>query len=344
LPGEQINSVIFGCEGLSLTDFERRFFAEVCPWGFILFARNIQSPEQVLALTDQFREITGRPDTPILIDQEGGRVQRMKPPGWPQYPSARTLGDIADDDEDAAKRAVWLMSRLHAFDLSAVGINIDCLPLLDVPVSGAHDVIGNRAYGTDLDRVIKLGRSACEGLLAGGVLPVIKHIPGHGRAGVDSHKSLPRVSTSRPELERTDFAPFRALNDQPLGMSAHVVFEDIDPNNPVTTSKVGVSEVIRDFIGFDGLLMTDDLSMQALSGDYAQRAQACFEAGCDIVLHCNGDKAEMEAVAKAIGPVEGDTKRRAENALKRLKSPDDAVEQELRSEFSDLLAKYTSAA
>jgi beta-N-acetylhexosaminidase len=308
---------IVGCSGLAITPDERAFFRDADPWGFILFKRNIEDPEQVRALTASLRESVGREDAPILIDQEGGRVQRMGPPHWRRYPPGRAYGRMGADG--AQCEMARLGARLMAHDLLSVGVTVDCLPVLDVPTSGAHDIIGDRAYADDPAAVAALGRAAAEGLLEGGVLPVIKHIPGHGRAGADSHEALPVVEATRQELERIDFEPFRALADMPLAMSAHVVYTAIDPDNPATTSRTVIDDVIRGSIGFDGLLMSDDLSMKALSGSLRERARAALAAGCDVALHCNGKLDEMQAVAEAAPVLSGRAAQRAEDALARLR-------------------------
>ncbi|MXQ13277.1 beta-N-acetylhexosaminidase [Microvirga makkahensis] len=310
---------IAGCSGYELTPDEAAFFKEAAPWGFILFRRNIDNPEQVRALCASLREAVGREDAPILIDQEGGRVQRMGPPHWPKYPSGATYGALHANDPLVQRELVRLGARLIAHDLRAVGVTVDCLPVLDVPSPGAHDVIGDRAYGKTPEKVAVLGRAAAEGLLAGGVLPVVKHIPGHGRAGADSHLALPVVEASREELERHDFAPFRMLTDLPLAMTAHVVYTALDPERPATTSPVVVRDIIRGHIGYDGLLMTDDLSMKALSGSFREKTEAAFAAGCDMALHCNGQMEEMSAVAEASPVLEGESRRRAEAALARIR-------------------------
>jgi beta-N-acetylhexosaminidase len=309
---------IAGCSGLELTPDEVAFFKEAAPWGFILFRRNIGTPEQVKALCASLRDAVGREDAPILIDQEGGRVQRMGPPHWPKYPAGAAYGRVHANDPLVQRELARLGARLIAHDLRSVGINVDCLPVLDVPSPGAHDVIGDRAYGKTPDRVAVLGRAAAEGLLAGGVLPVIKHIPGHGRAGADSHLSLPVVDASREELERHDFAPFRMLTDMPLAMTAHVVYTALDPERPATTSPVIMKDIIRGHIGYDGLIMTDDLSMKALSGTFREKTEAAFAAGVDMALHCNGDMEEMSAVAEATPILEGEALRRANAALARI--------------------------
>ncbi len=312
------NAFIVGCSGPALTTAEESFFRDSKPWGFILFKRNIETPDQVRALTGALRATTCRSDAPILIDQEGGRVQRMGPPHWPLYPPGRCYGRVSADDPLTRREIARLGARLMAADLRAVGINVDCVPVLDVPVPGAHGVIGDRAYADDPPAVAILGRAAAEGLLAGAVLPVIKHIPGHGRAGADSHRALPVVDSSREVLEERDFAPFRMLADMPLAMTAHVVYTAIDARAPATTSRIVMRQVIRGSIGYDGLVMSDDLSMNALSGTLGERARAAFAAGCDVVLHCNGKLDEMIAVAEAAPVLAGAAKRRARAALGRI--------------------------
>lgn len=314
-------AIIYGCEGLTLTAQEQALFRRVNPWGFILFKRNVSSPEQVADLTAEFRRCVGRPDAPVLVDQEGGRVQRMGPPHWRAYPNAATFGRIWETSPDRAREAAYLSARLMAEDLRDVGITVDCLPVLDVPVEGASDVIGNRAYARDPVTVASLGRAASFGLLAGGVLPVVKHMPGHGRGAVDSHHNLPVVTASRAELDAHDFAPFRRLNDLPLAMTAHIVFAAIDATRPATQSPVVVREIIRGHIGFDGLVMSDDLSMKALGGDFTSRTAAILDAGCDMVLHCNGVMEEMTASAAAARPMTSAALRRARAALKRISGP-----------------------
>lgn len=314
------SAAIYGCTGLSITAEERGFFRDVRPWGFIVFARNVETPEQLRRLTAELREAAGH-DAPILIDQEGGRVARLRPPHWRAYPPGRRFGELYGRSPEQGLEAVRLGARLIAAELRAVGINVDCLPVLDVPVPGAHDVIGDRAYGLTPEPVIALGRAAAEGLLAGGVLPIVKHIPGHGRAGVDSHLSLPRVDTDRATLSATDFAPFRALADMPLAMTAHVVYAAIDPAAPATTSAKVIDDVIRGEIGFDGCLMSDDLSMEALAGTLAGRARASLAAGCDLVLHCNGKMAEMTEIAAEVPLLSGEAKRRADAARGELHAP-----------------------
>jgi len=298
-----VNAAIFGCAGLALSDEERRFFARVNPLGFILFARNIDTPAQVRALVDDFRAVVGRADAPVLIDQEGGRVQRLKPPHWRKAPPGAPFAVLAARDPVLAREALRLNFRLIGRELADLGIDVDCAPVLDVPVSGAHDVIGDRAYGLTAEAVSALAGEVIEGLLDEAVLPVIKHIPGHGRSMVDSHHDLPVVEASLTELEAQDFPPFRAFRHAPWAMTAHVVYTALDAQAPATTSAKVIREVIRGAIGFDGLLISDDLSMKALGGSFEGRTTASLDAGCDVVLHCNGDMAEMLAIASAVRPL-----------------------------------------
>ncbi|MDB5641923.1 MAG: beta-N-acetylhexosaminidase [Hyphomicrobiales bacterium] len=305
---------ICGVSGLVLTDEERRFLADSAPWGLILFKRNVSDQAQLLALTTEFREIVGRADAPVLVDQEGGRVQRLGPPVWPAYPAAARFDALTHSDDEKAD-FVRLSARLIGQDLRACGIDVDCLPVLDVPAPGGHNVIGDRAYAADPAQVARLGGAAAEGLMLAGVLPVMKHVPGHGRAGADSHLELPRVDASLAELERADFVPFRALAHLPMAMTAHVVYTALDPTGPATTSRKVVQEIIRRAIGFDGLLMSDDLSMKALSGSFTDRTTALFAAGADMALHCNGDLTEARQVAAASPELDGRAAERAAAAL-----------------------------
>ncbi|GAA0537980.1 beta-N-acetylhexosaminidase [Rhizomicrobium palustre] len=332
------NRVIFGCSGLSLLPSERDFFREAQPWGFILFGRNIGDREQVRRLVADLREAVGGDPAPVLIDQEGGRVARLKAPGWSSRPPQGVFGALHGRVPDAAREAAYLNSRLIAFDLTELGVNVDCLPLLDVPAAGAHDIIGDRAFSNQPSVVIELGRAVMEGLLDGGVLPVMKHIPGHGRAGADTHLELPHVAASADELSTGDFVPFRSLNTCPMAMTAHVVYDAIDPSRPATISPRVILKVIREEIGFEGLLMTDDLSMQALSGSIAARTKAALFAGCDVVLHCNGVSAEMEAVMAEMKPLDGMALKRAEAALGHLKGPGGFDCQAAESRLKELLA------
>jgi beta-N-acetylhexosaminidase len=327
-------AAILGCSGPTLTAEERALFREVRPWGFILFRRNIESPDQVRALTNELRACTSQADAPVLIDQEGGRVQRLGPPHWRRYPPGRAYGQIAANDPLLQREIVRLGARLIAHDLAALGINVDCLPVLDVPDPQGHEIIGDRAYADGPQAVARLGRAAAEGLIAGGVLPVIKHIPGHGRAMADSHVALPRVEASLEALDERDFAPFKVLSDMPMAMTAHVVYAAIDPRAPATTSRAAIRKVIRGAIGFDGLLMSDDLSMKALSGDFTERATASLAAGCDVVLHCNGDMTEMRAVLAGTRTLAGRARRRAEAALARIaRTPEPFDAAEARARF-----------
>ncbi|WP_027167257.1 beta-N-acetylhexosaminidase [Mesorhizobium sp. WSM3224] len=327
-------SMILGCAGKSLTEDEIRFYRDERPWGFILFARNIGEAGQIRDLVAAMHDCVGRPDAPVFIDQEGGRVQRLRPPLAPNYPAGGALGALWRDDREAGRRAAWLMARLHAFDLSRLGITADCLPVLDVPIEGASDVIGARAYGKEPNSVIELGRASAEGLMSGGVLPVMKHIPGHGRAFADTHFALPTVDTPIEELRRHDFAPFKALNQLPMAMTAHVVYSAVDPDNPATTSAKVVNQVIRGEIGFDGLLMSDDTSMKALSGDFPTKAASILAAGCDLVLHCNGVFEEMSGIASRTTALSGKSLQRAERALTYIKNRDVADEMAIRAEFA----------
>jgi len=313
---------IYGCAGTVLSADERAFFRDAQPWGFIVFARNVESREQLHALTRELRETVNDAMAPILIDQEGGRVARLKPPQWREYPPAARFGAVHAVSPEAGREAVYLNARLIAYDLCEVGINVDCLPLLDVPVDGADTIIGDRAFARDPSAIIDLGRAAIEGLTEGGVLPVMKHIPGHGRATADSHLALPRVATGAEELSATDFVTFRSLNQCPMAMTAHVIYDAIDPQRPATTSPKVIRDVIRGEIGFDGLLMSDDVSMNALSGPISVRAKAALFAGCDVVLHCNGKMEEMREVAEEAKPLEGLSLKRAQGALAHLSAPD----------------------
>jgi beta-N-acetylhexosaminidase len=330
-------AVILGCAGEALTIDERRFFVAADPVGFILFRRNCRSPDQVRRLTSALREAVGREDAPILVDQEGGRVTRLRPPHWRVYPPAAALGCLPQADAELAAR---LGARLVAEDLHQLGITVNCQPVLDVPVPGSDPVIGDRAYSVEPDRVARLGRAVCQALLEGGVLPVIKHIPGHGRARVDSHYACPIVDTARDELHRSDFAPFRANCDMPWAMTAHIVYMAIDPNAPATLSPRVISEVIRSEIGFSGVLVSDDLSMRALGGEIGERAGAALAAGCDLALHCNGDLRQMEAIVAATGPISADTAARlAQGEARRCNCATDGFDRgAAEARFDEVLA------
>src|SRR6202162_3831947 len=317
----QSRAFITGVSGPDLTAAEREFIRLERPWGFILFKRNIETPEQVAILVKELRESVDAPEAPVLIDQEGGRVQRLGPPHWPVYPPVLLFGALYDLNPALGLSAARLGARLIAADLGDLGISVDCLPLADVPVAGADAVIGNRAYGTEPEKVAAIARAVTHGLQQGGILPVLKHIPGHGRATADSHFGLPKVDTSKRELERTDFAAFQPLADLPMAMTAHVVFSALDPAHPATTSATIIEQVIRGVIGFQGLLMSDDVSMNALAGSIPERTRAIFTAGCDLVLHCNGKLDEMREVAAETPELSGEALQRARRALAARKSP-----------------------
>ncbi|MGY3698330.1 beta-N-acetylhexosaminidase [Bradyrhizobium sp. USDA 3240] len=334
---------ITGTSGLVLNDAEREFIRAERPWGFILFKRNIESPAQVAALVRELRSAVGMADAPVLIDQEGGRVQRLGPPHWPVYPPGASFSALYDIDPKLGLTAARLSSRLIAADLIDIGITVDCLPLADVPVAGADAVIGNRAYGTEPGKVAAIARAVTDGLEQGGVLPVLKHIPGHGRATADSHFRLPTVDTARLELERTDFAAFRPLADLPMAMTAHVVFSALDPVHPATTSATIIEQVIRGLIGFQGLLMSDDVSMNALAGSIAERTRAIVNAGCDMVLHCNGNIDEMREVARETPELAGKALERAKAVLAARKQPEPLDRQAARAELDALLDRVGTA-
>lgn len=327
-----LNATILGPEGFEITDWERGFFRDVQPLGFIFFARNVDNPDQLRKLTSQLRDAVGH-DAPILIDQEGGRVQRMRSPHWREYLPPLDQMDRARDP----LRAQWIRYRLIANDLHSVGIDANCAPVADIAEEATHPFLFNRLYGRDGKSVIAAARVCADAHLAGGVLPVLKHIPGHGRATTDSHLQLPQVDAPREALAAHDFAPFKALNDLPLGMTAHIVFSDIDPDHSATTSAKMI-EVIRKDIGFDGILMTDDLSMEALSGTLTERTTASIAAGCDVILHCNGDRAEMTEIAQAAGDLSPAAQIRAKRALAMRKTPENIDIPQLEAELEALLS------
>jgi beta-N-acetylhexosaminidase len=333
------SAFITGVEGLVLSAAESSFLRAAEPWGLILFSRNVESPEQVRRLVSAFRAAVGRQDAPVLIDQEGGRVQRLGPPHWPLYPSGASYAALYAADRLRGLAAARLGARLIAADLYDLGITVDCLPLADVPVPGADSVIGDRAYGTTAEMVADIGAAVAEGLMEGGVLPVLKHLPGHGRANADSHQRLPVVAADAATLAATDFAAFRALASLPLGMTAHVVYAAIDPVAPATTSPRVISEVIRGQIGFDGALMSDDVSMGALNGSIGERTRASFAAGCDLVLHCNGQLPEMQEVAQNSPPLAGEAARRTDAALRARRLPCDTDVADARLRFSAMMGQ-----
>ncbi len=333
-----VKAFISGCAGPALSGSEIAFFRREQPFGLILFQRNCQDPDQVRALTAAFREAVGRADAPVLVDQEGGRVRRLKPPHWPAYPAAAVIGTLHENDPAAGLRAAWLHGRLIAADLMDVGIDVDCAPVLDVRAPGTSEAIGDRSFGGDPERVAALGAALAEGLLDGGVLPVPKHLPGQGRATSDSHVGLPVVSDGLDVLAASDFVPFAALAHLPMAMTAHIVFSAVDPGRPATVSPAVIRDIIRKRIGFDGLLVSDDVSMHALSGDYGQRAAAIYAAGCDIVLHCNGRPEEMHAVADAAPELAGFSGERAARALRARREPAPFDRAAAREDYRALLA------
>jgi beta-N-acetylhexosaminidase len=335
---------ITGISGLELSAAERAFIRAERPWGFILFKRNIDTPAQVTQLVVELRAAVNNPDAPVLIDQEGGRVQRLGPPNWPVYPPGAVFDTLYEIDPAFGLAAARLSARLIADDLIRLGITVDCLPLADVPVEGADAVIGNRAYGTEPGKVAAIARAVTEGLEQGGVLPVLKHIPGHGRATADTHFRLPEVDTPRKELESTDFAAFHPLADLPMAMTAHVVFSALDPVHPATTSATIIAQVIRGVIGFQGLLMSDDVSMNALAGSIAERTRAIVTAGCDMVLHCNGRLDEMREVARETPELSGMALQRANRALASRKPPEPIDRQAARAQLDALMDRVGKSA
>ena len=334
-------AVIFGCSGLELTADERAFFRDTDPLGFIVFARNIDSPDQARKLIDDLRACVARADAPVLVDQEGGRVARLKPPHWRKAPPGRVLGELYRRDPAKGLEAARLNSRLLAHDVASIGCDVDCLPVLDIAFPETHAVIGDRAYADTAEAVAAIGRAAAEGLMAEGVMAVIKHIPGHGRATVDSHDHLPHVGVSRATLEKTDFLPFKLLSDLPWAMTGHLLFEAIDPATPNTISAGALQDVIRSHIGFEGLLLSDDLNMQALGGSLGDRAGRAMAAGCDIALHCNGNLAEMKEVAGRTATMTAEAWRRFEDgraALSRHRRP--MARTEALQRFAALLPEW----
>ena len=331
-----IRAVIFGCAGPVLSDAERRFFARSQPLGFILFQRNCSDPDQTRGLIASLRDSVGRADAPVLIDQEGGRVARLQPPHWRLPPSAARIGGLAAHDGAAARQAARINARLIADDLHDLGVTINCAPVLDIPIPGAHDVIGDRAFGVDPATTAALGDAVCQGLMAGGILPVIKHIPGHGRSRVDSHRGLPVTDAPLESLMATDFAPFAQLSHMPWAMTAHMVYSAID-DAPATVSAPLIETIIRGELGFDGVLFSDDLSMAALGGSLGDRAAASLEAGCDLVEHCNGKLDEMMALAEAVGPLSEAAERRIAAGEARRGEPEAMDRAALAARLDELL-------
>ncbi|MBV8926870.1 MAG: beta-N-acetylhexosaminidase [Bradyrhizobium sp.] len=330
---------ITGLSGTRLSGAERDFIRAERPWGFILFRRNIDTPAQVSELTAEIRDAMGGQNVPILVDQEGGRVQRFRPPNWPLYPAGAAFGQLYDIDPALGLKAARLSARLIADDLVKVGVTVDCLPLADVPVRGADDVIGDRAYGNEPTKVAAIARAVTEGLEQGGILPILKHIPGHGRATADSHLALPVVDASENELEAIDFAAFKSLVELPMAMTAHVVFSAYDPAHPATTSATMIERVIRGLIGFQGLLMSDDVGMNALAGSIAERTKALLAAGCDMVLACSGEPEEMHQVARETPELSGKALKRAEAALASRQAPTPFDREAARVELDGLIGR-----
>src|SRR5215813_3942426 len=333
---------ITGLRGTVIAPDERTFLRDTSPFGLILFKRNIVDPPQLKELIEELRALCG-PEVAVLIDQEGGRVQRMAPPHWPAYPAGALYGELYRRDPVCGLRAAWLGARLMAADLAAVGITVDCLPVADVTVAGADQVIGERAYGDTAHQVAAIASAVAAGLQAGGVLPVVKHLPGHGRATADSHNHLPVVTADRVVLETTDFAAFVPLAEAPFGMTAHVVFTALDPGLPATTSTIMIGQVIRGFIGFSGALMSDDVSMGALSGPIAERVRQALAAGCDLILHCNGEFTEMQEVAANCPELGGAALQRTARALASRRPPETIDIEAARAEFAQLVSGRAGA-
>jgi beta-N-acetylhexosaminidase len=336
-------AVLFGCAGAVLTAEERRFFREADPFGFILFRRNCDTPAQLATLVADLRDAVGCA-APVMIDQEGGRVARLRPPHWPAFPTAGRFGALAAIDVEAAEEAVRANATAIALTVGAAGIDVVAAPVLDLDLPGAdRTVVGDRAFSGDPVLVARLGRAMAEGLLDGGAMPVVKHLPGHGRSRVDSHVALPLVEADLDTLDRTDFAPFRALADLPWGMTGHLVFTALDPDHPVTQSPTAIRDAVRGRIGFDGVLCSDDLSMGALAGPLPERARRALAAGCDLALHCNGDLAEMQAIAEVIPAIGAETAARiARGEALRRPTSDQPVAQYL-DRVRDLLGRLPAA-
>jgi len=311
-----IKSVIFGCCGLELKQEEVKFFSSVNPWGFILFKRNIENPIQLRALTDSIRDTVGR-DIPILIDQEGGRVERLSKPHWRSWMPAMEQMSLVP--EELSDRAMWLRYRIIGEELKKVGIDVNCAPVGDLVNRFTHNVLLNRCYGRVPNVVISAARACANGLLDSGVLPVLKHLPGHGRAKVDSHLDLPKIRASMDDLSKSDFAVFKGLNDIPLGMTAHVLYEKLDNEFPATHSKK-IIELVRTELKFNGLLMTDDLSMKALNGTFEDKVKKSLKAGCDLILHCNGNMVEMDEISQFCGSLSPERKKYSDIVLRKRKN------------------------
>ncbi len=333
-----IKAFICGCEGTQLNADEREFLYSYKPAGLILFSRNVESKEQLKRLCADFRKAVGRLDAPVLVDQEGGRVQRLKPPVWEKYPPAGLYGKLFEYDQDLAKRGAFLGAYLIGRDLAEVGISMNCLPVLDVPIKGASNVIGDRAYSDLPETISTLGNEVIRGSLAAGITPVMKHMPGHGKALVDSHEHLPIVEATRSELEKSDFIPFTRLNNCPFAMTAHIVYKSLDSERPATQSKTIISEVIRGYLGFEGCLMSDDVSMKALGSNMKDRVGKLFDAGCDLALHCNGNMGEMQAVAEASPELTGQSLQRFQAGIKSDNSTPAMELDVLFNEYNNILS------
>ncbi|MGC6475294.1 MAG: beta-N-acetylhexosaminidase [Parvibaculales bacterium] len=338
---EIYQAAIYGLSGLELTKNEIAFFNDIQPFGYILFARNIDNASQLKDLTNQLRHISNNPETPILIDQEGGRVARLRPPLMQDHPPARLYGQIFDNNIEDGLRACFLGGQLIGHALSNFGINVNCLPCLDLSFEETSAVIGDRSYGSAAEKVAQLGMAAAQGLMEAGVLPVMKHLPGHGRGAVDSHLELPVVTAEIEELKKTDFEPFRLCQNLPLAMTGHLKFSQIDPEHTSTVSTKLIREIIREYIGFDGLLMSDDISMQALSGNITHRGLASLEAGCDIVLHCNGDFQEMSALGDKLPRLSEQSQKRLAQIIPLFSShtPVKHVDK-LESEWKEIISRH----
>ena len=320
-----MQAAIYGIEGTELTRDERAFFADADPAGFILFRRNCECRDQLVRLTSALREVSGRPEVPILIDQEGGRVARMRPPEWPAFPAGEAFDRLYQLAPSSAIEAARSNARALGLMLNEVGVNVDCLPMLDVRQPGATDIVGDRALGSDPMQVSALGRAILDGLHSAGVLGVIKHMPGHGRALVDSHKELPIVLADEEDLA-VDLEPFERLRGAAMGMTAHVVYTAWDSERPGSQSPIVIHDIIRERIGFDGFLMSDDIGMEALSGDHGQRAAACGAAGCDVALHCDGQMENMRLVADAVPALSQEGEARLARAMALTFTPQDGMD------------------
>jgi beta-N-acetylhexosaminidase len=336
------SAIVYGCAGLALSAEEKAFFAAADPLGLILFRRNCSEPAQVTDLANSFRTTVGRADAPVLIDQEGGRVQRLNAPHWDKLPTQRRIGLLAEQDATEGLRAAHLLGRTLAAQCAPLGVTVDCAPVVDLLLPGAHEVIGDRAFSADPILAAKLGRAVAEGLLAGGVMPIVKHMPGHGRAIVDSHAALPVVDADLATLDATDFVPFRALADMPMAMVAHVVYTAVDRSHPVTVSARAVDELLRRRLGFDGVLIADDIGMQALRGTLKERAAATLASGIDLTLHCSGILDDMKAISEAVPAMSDAAWTRWRRAVARVPAPPPHVDaRRLAAELDTLLGPVT---